>query len=211
MTILAQRLEAGLQAQGLALGPEVQARLLEFIALLARWNRAYNLTAVREPAQMLTKHLLDSLSLLPYLEGERVLDVGSGGGLPGIPLALAAPGRQFVLLDSNSKKTRFLTQAKAELGLDNVTVVHSRLERYQTGQLFDTVTSRAFSTLETLCRDARHLLAPHGVILAMKGEYPLAELEALPPGFALRDVLPLTVAGLKAQRHVVRIEQQGNE
>ncbi len=204
-TDLHRRLADGIAALGLALDTAQQERLLAYLALLVKWNKAYNLTAIRDPLEMVTKHLLDSLAVLPHLHGARVLDVGSGAGLPGIPLAIADPQREYTLLDSNGKKTRFLLQAKGELGLSNLSVVHSRLEQYRPGQLFDTVTARAFASLADMTAGAASLLAPGGALLAMKGEYPQQELDALPPGFAVREIIALTVPGLEAQRHLVRI------
>lgn len=202
---LAPQLHAGLSAMGVDLAGDSQARLLEFVALLEKWNRVYNLTAVREPAQMVTRHLLDSLAIAPYVCGERVLDVGTGAGLPGIPLAVAMPTREFVLLDSNSKKTRFVTQAVAELGLRNVEVVAARVERYVPARKFDTLIARAFSSLGELLTGARHLGAKDGVYLAMKGVYPEEELTALPAEFTVREIAALKVPGLDGARHVVVI------
>ena len=190
---------------GLGLAADAQARLLHFVALLEKWNRVYNLTAVREPAQMITRHLLDSLAIAPYLRGTRVLDIGTGAGLPGIPLAVAMPTREFVLLDSNSKKTRFVTQAVAELGLRNVEVVAARVEKYIPATQFDTLIARAFSSLGELVAAARHLAATDGVYLAMKGVYPEEELAALPAEFAVRETAALNVPGLDGARHVVVI------
>ncbi len=178
--------------------------LLEFIALLAKWNATYNLTAIRAPTDMLSKHLLDSLSVLPFLQGQRIVDVGCGAGLPGIPLALACPERRFVLLDSQAKKTRFVTHAVATLGLRNVEVVQSRAEDYRPAELFATVISRAFASLLDFMRLAGHLGAPQAVFLAMKGQPPAGELQALPAAYHAR-VHPLRVPGLKAQRCVVEI------
>ncbi|MDX1251644.1 MAG: 16S rRNA (guanine(527)-N(7))-methyltransferase RsmG [Gammaproteobacteria bacterium] len=196
-------LAEGLQQMGLHLPDETQARMLAYIALLAKWNRAYNLTAVRDPMQMVTRHLLDSLAVLPYIKGSRVLDVGTGAGLPGIPLALALPEWRFVLLDSNRKKTRFLIQVVAELGLKNVTVETCRVEEYHPAQLFDTVISRAFAELSEMLGAAGRLCRPAGVMLAMKGEYPVAELAAMSPGFKVTEVHALHVPGLDAARHLV--------
>ncbi len=204
-----ERLAGGIAALGLALDAAQQQRLLAYLALLLKWNKAYNLTAVRDPLEMVTKHLLDSLALLPHLQGGRLLDVGSGAGLPGIPLAIAAPQREVTLLDANSKKTRFLLQAKGELGLYNLSVVHSRVEQYRPERLFDTVTARAFASLAELYQDTAHLLAPGGCLLAMKGEYPAQELAALPQGVVVREVIAVTVPGLRAQRHLVRIASGG--
>lgn len=198
-------LEKGLERLGLPLEPAVVTNLLGYLERLARWNRAFNLTAVRDPRQMVTRHLLDSLAVLPLLRGRRILDVGTGPGLPGIPLALARPDAEFVLLDSNGKKTRFLRQVVAELGIGNVSVVHSRLEQYQPTGLFETITARAFSSLAELVGGTGHLLAPGGAILALKGAYPEAELAELPTGFGSVEVVPMTVPDLEAARHVVII------
>lgn len=178
-------------------------RLVSFIQLLEKWNKVYNLTAVRDPRQMVTRHILDSLVVMPYLHGTRILDVGSGAGLPGIPLAIVQPHRHFVLLDSNSKKTRFMSQAIAELGLDNVKVRHMRIEEFHDERGFDTVISRAFSSVNEMLEGIRKLVKPDGVVLAMKGAYPLAELENLPGDFRLEKVVALQVPGLDADRHLV--------
>jgi len=200
---LAHSLDEGLAALGIILPAPVRAKLLDYVALLAKWNRVYNLTAVRRPEQMVTRHLLDSLAVLPYLKPGRVLDVGSGAGLPGIPLALAREECRFVLLDSNRKKTRFMHQAVAELGLTNVEVVAERVEAYRPQAPFDTIVSRAYSSIAELVGGARHALAPDGLFLIMKGVYPLAELEGLPPGLAVEAVHRLRVPGLDAERHVL--------
>ena len=189
----------------LGVATDAQARLLHFVALLEKWNRVYNLTAVREPAQMVTRHLLDSLAIAPYVRGARVLDIGTGAGLPGIPLAVMMPAREFVLLDSNSKKTRFVTQAVAELGLRNVEVVAARVEKYIPATQFDTLIARAFSSLGELVAAAGHLAAADGVYLAMKGVYPEEELAALPAEFAVQETAALNVPGLDGARHVVVI------
>ncbi len=202
---LAQALAQGLTQLGQDLPFTVQAKLLQFVALLAKWNRAYNLTAVREPAAMLPRHLLDSLAVLPHLQGLRVLDVGSGAGLPGIPLALARPDLQFTLLDSNGKKTRFMTQAVTELGLPNVSVVQSRVEDYQAPVHFDSVITRAFATVADVVAATGRLCAPQGQLLLMKGAYPITELEDQPPGFTLREAIRLQIPGLDAERHLLVI------
>jgi len=177
-------------------------RLLVFVRLLAKWNAAYNLTAVRDPEEMVTRHLLDSLVLLPYLHGSRVLDIGTGPGLPGIPLAVARPDCAFTLLDANAKKTRFVTQAVGELGLKNVDVLQARVENYRPEQKFDTLVARAFSSIAELLKSAQHLCAPGGRFLAMKGVYPEEELAAIPAEFAVSEVLALKVPGLDAARHL---------
>jgi 16S rRNA (guanine527-N7)-methyltransferase len=198
-----RELAEGLNALGLAIDAVKQARLLDYLALLHKWNKVHNLTAVREPLKMVTHHLLDSLAVLPYLSGTRLIDVGSGGGLPGIPLALAKPELALTLLDSNRKKTGFLRQACIDLGLKNVEVVSERVEAYQPQQLFDTVISRAFSDMAEFVRLTRHLLAPGGQWLAMKGVHPYEEIAALPADTKVERVISLDVPGLEAKRHLV--------
>lgn len=202
---LAELLHAGLEVLRLPLSAAQREGLLAYVFLLVKWNTAYNLTAVREPREMVTRHLLDSLAVVPYLSGTRLIDVGSGAGLPGIPLALACPERTVVLLDSNGKKTRFMTQAVAELGLGNVSVVHSRVEAYVPERRFDLVISRAFASLAGMLRATGHLLAEGGRVLAMKGACPAAELDALPAGFVLEEIIWLQVPGLDAERHLISL------
>jgi 16S rRNA (guanine527-N7)-methyltransferase len=200
---LLDKLAEGLATLELDLSDHVQHQLINFLHLLVKWNRAYNLTAVRQPEQMVTRHLLDSLVIGPYIQGPRILDVGTGAGLPGIPLALAYPNCQFTLLDSNGKKIRFVTQAVAELGLVNVDVVQSRVEAYQPASRFDTVTARAYSSIEELVKQTAHLLADGGQYLIMKGAYPVAEVEAMPAGYHLEAIHQLQVPRLDAQRHLL--------
>ena len=206
MSDLRIRLESGLKAMQLELPESVVDALLAYLAMLAKWNKVHNLTAVRDPMEMVTRHLLDSLAVVPHLPGKRIIDVGTGGGLPGIPLSLVFPDRDFTLLDSNSKKTRFLVQAKAELGLKNVTVVHDRVENYQPAHPFDCVITRAFASVADILTGSRHLLTRDGQMMAMKGEVPEQELAALPEGFHLNEVIALRVPGLEQeQRHLLRI------
>jgi 16S rRNA (guanine527-N7)-methyltransferase len=201
---LAASLADGIGQLRLGLGPQRQARLLEYVTLLTRWNRTYNLTAVRDPRDMVPVHLLDSLSIAPYLEGERILDLGSGAGLPGIPLAVAHPQRRFTLLDANAKKTRFLRQAVAELGLDNVVVVCARAEAYRPDPGFDCITTRAFAGLSDILSLAQPLLREgRGLVLAMKGRRPGLELADLAPPQV--NVIPLRVPQLDRERHLVLI------
>ena len=207
---LDDQLAQGLSALGLGDRPLLQEKLLAYVALLVKWNRAYNLTAVREPTDMVTRHLLDSLAILPFLQLPTVLDIGTGPGLPGIPLALFQPEGRFTLLDSNSKKTRFVNQAVMELGLSNVTVVQSRIEGYEPKEQFTTVVSRAFSTIQTMLEACQHVCAEGGRIIAMKGQYPTEELTGWPEGFRLVSVEPLLVPGLEAERHAVLIEYEGD-
>jgi 16S rRNA (guanine527-N7)-methyltransferase len=202
-------LVAGLSALELDADIEAQAKLPQYIALLDKWNRTHNLTAIRDPAQMVTHHLLDSLAVLAHLPKQsrlRVLDIGSGGGLPGIPLAIAKPEWHFVLLDSNHKKAAFLRQAAIELDLANVEVCAERAQDYEVEPLFDLVISRAFSDLATFAALARRLVAPGGRIVAMKGVFPHEELEQLPPDVLVAEVAAVRVPGLDVQRHLVIME-----
>ncbi|MGR2680699.1 MULTISPECIES: 16S rRNA (guanine(527)-N(7))-methyltransferase RsmG [Chromobacterium] len=203
-------LQQGLSQLKLELS-DAQIDLLDrYLALLAKWNQTYNLTAVREEKRMVSYHLLDSLSLVPHLDGgSRLLDVGSGGGMPGIPAAIARPDLQVVLLDSNHKKTTFLRQVVVELGLPNVQVMTERVEAYQPEQKFDRITSRAFSELAEFVKLTRHLLAEQGQYVAMKGVYPYEEIALLPQGTVVSEVLPVIVPGLDAERHLVRMRLEG--
>ena len=199
----------GAEALGCALDEAQADRLLGYLDLMARWNKVYNLTALRDPAQMLTHHLLDSLAVVAPLRRHRaqaagadtLLDVGSGGGLPGIPLAIARPGLAVSMVDTVQKKTTFLQQAVIELGLKNVTVHHARVEEMP-GQ-YAQISSRAFAELGLFVSLTRHLLAPGGRWLAMKGVRPDAELKALPADVTVEAILPLTVPGLDAERHLI--------
>jgi 16S rRNA (guanine527-N7)-methyltransferase len=197
------RLSAGLTELGLAPSVQARERLLDYVELLTRWNAAYNLTAVRDPAEMVTRHLLDSLAIAHLVRGESLADLGTGAGLPGIPLAILAPEREHTLIDSNGKKVRFLNEAVRTLGLDNVRVEQSRVEAAR-GQ-YACVTARAFATLREMLDWGGHLLAPDGVWLALKGLLKPEEIRDLPPGFAVAQVQPLTVPGLGAARHVAII------
>jgi 16S rRNA (guanine527-N7)-methyltransferase len=202
---LAAQLRAGCDALDLSVDAGQQQRLLDYVALLATWNKAYNLTAIRDESQMVTRHLLDSLAIAPFVSGQRLLDVGTGAGLPGVPLAILFPERAFHLLDSNGKKTRFLFQVKTALGLDNMVVHQARVEAFRVAAPYDTVLSRAFASLQDMVQDCRHLLAPGGSFLAMKGALPSGELDALSQEYPQRSVFPLHVPGLDEQRHLVVI------
>ncbi len=177
--------------------------LMEYVTELMNWNRVYNLTSVRKPTDIVTRHILDSLTILPHLHGERILDIGTGAGLPGIPLAIACPEREFVLLDSSSKKLRFVQQTLGILNLDNVTLVDSRVEEYKPDALFDTIICRAFSDLPDFYRYAARLCNDEGRMLAMKGVYPMTEVECLEDKSVIDDVVALKVPGLDAERHLV--------
>jgi 16S rRNA (guanine527-N7)-methyltransferase len=202
-------LSSGLEHIGLDLSARQLAALNAYLALLAKWNQTYNLTAVRETERMVSYHLLDSLTLVPHLQGgTRLLDVGSGGGMPGIPAAIARPDMQVVLLDANHKKTTFLRQAAIELKLPNVEVVTDRVELYRPDALFDRITSRAFAELVEFVKLTRHLLAPGGQLVAMKGVYPYEEIAQLPADITVSEVVPVSVPGLDAERHLVRMVMQ---
>jgi 16S rRNA (guanine527-N7)-methyltransferase len=177
------------------------SRLLDYQALLQRWNAAYNLTAVRDPLEMITRHLLDSLAILPFVQGVSLVDIGSGAGLPGIVLAIAAPGREILLVDSNGKKVRFLREAIRALKLEGVRAIQSRVEEVE-GQ-YDCVTARAFASMADMLGWGGHLLAPDGVWLAMKGKRPDDELSGIPAGFEVRGMHELAVPALPAERHLL--------
>lgn len=182
-------------------------QLLTLVALLDKWNKAYNLTSVRIPEQMLSRHIIDSLVIRPYLEGERFIDVGTGPGLPGLPLAIVEPEKQFVLLDSLGKRVRFIRQVCHELKLTNVTAVQSRVEDYEPEQQFDGVISRAFASLNDMLTWCAHLPTTHGKFLALKGLYPTDELADLPANIELEKVHKLQVPGVAAARHLVVLTQ----
>lgn len=199
---LRQRLEAGLRVMGLYVPTPVQQQLVRFLLLLHRWNQSYNLTAVRDPVEMVSKHLLDSLAVMPYVEGESVLDVGSGAGLPGIPLALALPHRRFVLLDSNGKKTRFLTHARIELGLENVEIVNTRVEDYRPGLYFDVIIARAWASTAEILEKTAHLQRPGTQILVMQGKLDVPDAVR---GYELVGTHSLEIYGLDAERHLLEL------
>lgn len=201
----AEELIQGAIELGIRLDRVQQDKLLAYLALLIKWNKAYNLTAVRNPDEMVSRHLLDSLSVAPFVAeaGDHWLDVGSGGGMPGIPLAILFPQAHFTLLDGNGKKTRFLTQVKLELGLPNLTVVHSRVEDFKPEQPFDGICSRAFSSLADFASWTRHLGNADTHWLAMKGLHPDDELLRLPKDFRLQQTHALRVPGCQGQRHLL--------
>jgi 16S rRNA (guanine527-N7)-methyltransferase len=203
----AQQLASGLSTLGLTLPSAGQATLVAYLGLLAKWSRAYNLTAIRDPDLVVARHLLDSLSILPFLVGTRVLDVGTGPGLPGIPLAVARADWSFVLLDSNGKKIRFVRQAKLELALANVEAVQARVERYHCEIGFDCIVSRAFACLAEMVETSAHLLRPGGRWVAMKGPAETLERTALPAGISAA-VQCVAVPGLVADRRVVVLHRQ---
>lgn len=196
-----EKLSQGLLAMGLDLPAATQQKLFDYLNLLVKWNKVHNLTAVRDIEEMVTLHLLDSLAVLPHIQPGSLLDVGSGAGLPGIPLALARPDLDITLLDSIHKKSAFQRQVKVDLGLSNLQVVCSRVEDFQPERKFGQIISRAFSDLAEFVRLTEHLLADHGQWLAMKGVYPYDEIAQIKDMSV--EVLPLNVPGLEAQRHLV--------
>lgn len=193
-------LVTGTHQLGLDLKSQQLDQLMAYLKLFDKWNHAFNLSAIREPAAMVKLHLLDSLSIAPYLEGERFIDVGTGGGLPGIPLAIRFPQKSFTLLDSAGKKTRFLFQVKQELGLDNVVVENRRVEHYHPDRGFDGVISRAFASLQDMVQSCGHLLNESGRFWAMKGQVPLAELKMIEDHYTVEHCHRLEVPGMEAQR-----------
>ena len=199
--------QEGLEQLSLNVSEIQQQQMLAYIELLQKWNKAYNLTAIRDPLEMLSLHLLDSLSIARLVCGKRFIDVGTGPGLPGIPLAILYPERQFVLLDSNGKKTRFLFQAKHELGLENVQEVQSRVEMYQPEETFDGVLSRAFTRIDEMVIRCQHLLSRNGRFYAMKGQLPKQELSALPKKYMVVGSHRLIVPGVDAERHLIEIQR----
>jgi len=195
-------LVSGLEALNLSLSDDKIEQLLDFIKLIEKWNKAYNLTAIRDREAMVRLHLLDSLAIVPFIEGRRVIDIGTGAGLPGIPLAIYFPEIEFVLLDSNAKKTRFVQQAILELKLKNTSVCHSRVEQYHPEKSFDTAITRAFAGLSDIVELTAHLLSKDGVLLAMKGQAPdVPKLES-----AKMELYPVNVPGITAERCLVKIK-----
>lgn len=205
MTERLEQLISGAEQLGLPLDDATARKLLDYLDLLYKWNKAYNLTAIRDPKEAVSRQLLDSLSVLPFIGEGPVLDIGSGGGQPGIPIAVCRPQQPVTLLDSNGKKTRFLNQAKLELQLDNVQVVHKRIEEWQPETVPAVITSRAFASLKQMLDWCDRLLTPETVIVAMKGQYPQEELDEISDRSLEISVEKITVPGDSAERHIVTI------
>ena len=201
--MLQQQLTTLLAQTDIALTQKQQQQLVRYVELLDKWNKAYNLTSVRLPEEMMVKHIMDSLVVAPYLPGHHYIDVGTGPGLPGIVLAIALPNTHFILLDSLGKRVRFLMHVKHELGLDNITPVQSRVEEYQPSVKLDGVLSRAFASLQDMVQWCSHLIDHTGQFIALKGVYPNEELESLPAGVKLEKKIALEVPKLDAQRHLI--------
>ena len=202
---LDEELEQGLLELGLECNGRVLTPLLDYLRLLEKWNSSFNLTGDTDIDSMVSRHLLDSLSINPYLEGIRFVDIGTGAGLPGIPLAILNPQKQFVLIDSNGKKTRFLFKVKLALNLTNVVIENCRVEHYQSTQQIDMVMCRAFSSLEDVIAKSQHLIAKGYKLLAMKGRYPEQEISRLPAEFEITKIVKLEIPGSDSQRHLVEV------
>ena len=207
---LKSSLQLGLAALDLNLNEVQQSQLLAYLNLLEKWNQAYNLSGIKDVSKMVSYHLLDSLAIAPIIDGSNILDVGTGAGLPGIPLAITFPEKQFLLLDSNGKKTRFLFQVKTELGLDNVEVFHDRVESFQCPRQIDIVLCRAFAAVGKSAEKTSHILNEHTKLLAMKGQYPDEELAVLPMAFEIIKSHELTIPGVEGSRHLLEIGRAGN-
>ena len=203
---LQQQILRGAQALNIDLTDGQLQLLGSYLELLNKWNKAYNLTAIREPERMVPLHMLDSLAVHPYVQdAQNIIDVGTGPGLPGIVLAIMNPHKTFTLLDSNGKKTRFLFQARTALNLTNVTIVNDRVEAYHPQQPFDMIVSRAFASLADMTHWCQHLRAPQGCFLAMKGQYPADEITAIEQEFRVDASYPLQVPGVDGERHLLRL------
>lgn len=200
-----EELQRGISALSLNCNEEMLSSLLAYIELLKKWNSAYNLLGGNELGSLVSRHILDSLSVAPYLEGKLIVDIGAGAGLPGIPLAILNPQKNFVLIDSNGKKTRFMFQAKIQLGLDNITIENCRVEHYQSTQQVDMVMCRAFSTLADAVAMLLPIFSDQCKLLAMKGHYPEDEIAGLPDGFELSKSIKLDVPGSESQRHLIEV------
>ena len=200
------QLQAGINTLGIACSTEQLDLLLAYLDMLERWNKTYNLTAIRDPMQMINLHLLDSLAVQPHVaEKKNLIDIGTGPGLPGIPLAIMNPDKKFTLLDSAGKKTRFLFQVRTELGLNNVLEINKRAEAFLPEALYDTVLSRAFSSIPDMLKTCQHLIDHNGCFIAMKGKLPESELSAIPKDYKVADLCRLDVPNIDGERHLITI------
>jgi 16S rRNA (guanine527-N7)-methyltransferase len=201
-------LQNSLEKCDLVVTQQQQQQLINYVLLMHKWNKTYNLTSVRDPRQMVIKHIIDSIVVAPFLENVCYIDVGTGPGLPGIPLAIMCPDKQFVLLDSLGKRVRFMKQVAYELKINNIQPVQSRVEDFVPDVKIDGVLSRAFASLKDMLHWCQHLVDSDGVFLALKGQLPTSELNELPLGFILQDTIKLNVPGLDGERHIVKIKRQ---
>ncbi|MGB0449374.1 MAG: 16S rRNA (guanine(527)-N(7))-methyltransferase RsmG [Porticoccaceae bacterium] len=204
---LRAQLENGIEELTIECTPQQIDQLIEYVSLLVTWNNAYNLTAIRDPQQMIALHILDSLAILPYVTGKNLIDVGTGPGLPGIPLAIMCPDKTFKLLDSNGKKTRFLFHARCQLKLQNLTEIQSRVEQFIPEKTYDIVLSRAFTSVAEMVAKCKHLLSPGGRFLAMKGKFPQSELSLLEKDYKVDVSHRLMVPGVEGERHLIEISK----
>jgi 16S rRNA (guanine(527)-N(7))-methyltransferase RsmG len=204
---LAVQLEHGISSLGLEISTSQQECMIQYLTLLIKWNKAFNLSGIKNPQSMLKLHILDSLSIVPYIDGELILDVGTGAGLPGFVLAICFPQKKFILLDSNGKKTRFMFQTASALGVRNIEVVHKRAEDFQTKQQIDIVVSRAFTSLKQFIGWTQHLLSDHSKLLAMKGLYPHVEIAELPDEFKVIQTHLLSIPGEETERHLLELRK----
>lgn len=210
--VLKAQLDAGLEELTLCLSQAQKDKLTEYLALLLKWNSAFNLSGVKDAGEMLSRHILDSLTLVPYMQGSTILDVGTGPGLPGVPLAICFPDKRFDLLDSNGKKSRFVFQAKLQLGLGNVSVHNERVENYAPEAAIDVIVSRAFSSLRDFVDLTKHLVQPGRTrLVAMKGQYPEDELASLPEGFVMNKAQKVAVPGYTGERHIIELIAKATE
>jgi 16S rRNA (guanine527-N7)-methyltransferase len=201
-------LKSSLKNCDLVVSEEQQRQLICYVMLMHKWNKAYNLTSVRDPQQMVIKHIVDSIVVAPFLDKIHYIDVGTGPGLPGIPLAIMCPDKQFILLDSLGKRVRFMKQVAYELKIDNIQPVQSRVEDFVPDVKIDGVLSRAFASLKDMLHWCQHLVDSQGVFFALKGQLPTDELEQLPLGFTLQETIKLNVPGLEGERHIIKIKKQ---
>ena len=206
--MLSAQLNDYLAEVGLTATEHQKQQLVDFVGMLNKWNKAFNLTSVRDPEQMLIRHIMDSLVVSPHLQGNRFIDVGTGPGLPGIPLAILNPDKEFVLLDSLGKRIRFQKQVQFELGINNISSVESRVEAYQPEELFDGVLSRAFASIQDMLQWCHHLPKADGCFYALKGQLSEEEMSQLPAGFVVTDTFELKVPKLDEQRHLLRVIKQ---